>query len=318
MNHKSAMIWVGLLSRRAFWLYAILIVASVQLIDFNKIDQGLKLRVLTYLMPASFDYIVELINTEKPAEPQKLKPYKYFYERMVEYLPERADAHDFLAFCYARLGNKGKALALWHKARDIEPGYFGTNFNLGKAYFEQEDYEMSSRYLEAAVRSDAQSSYQLIVFPKSLYGLTIQRAPEGSIDALARIKEAYAQDLEYLILSRYHLNDNSGMYKYAVLGIKSKFGHKDVFYFYAGLAAYRSGNYAQAAEYFKVSLDISPWRAEPLLGYVNALIKLNKFTQAQRVLSALSGKAPSLDFVASQWNQFKPNALLGRLEYAPF
>ena len=82
-----------------------------------------KIRVLNRIVPYSFSQlaVVEKVN---PGLPQELSSYIHFYQKVVGYFPDQADAYGMLGFCYYYSGLNDKAIESYQKAIEQKSDFF--------------------------------------------------------------------------------------------------------------------------------------------------------------------------------------------------
>src|SRR3989338_9562781 len=93
------------------------------IVDHEKVKARAMVVTLNHLIP-SFDGIVELMENRGRANGERLKEYINYYQQIVEYIPQNADAYGMLGFCYYYLGKHEEALASYKKAAQFNPHSF--------------------------------------------------------------------------------------------------------------------------------------------------------------------------------------------------
>ncbi len=97
--------------------------------------------ILNHIMPRSFDYLVETFYKKKAFDLRRLKSYLYYYQKVAEYMPERADAIGMTGFCFYQLGETDRAIVAYKRALEINPHFFWFYYNLGVIYLKKGRYQ---------------------------------------------------------------------------------------------------------------------------------------------------------------------------------
>ena len=129
----------------------------------QKVKFKAKLDMLNLTMPVSYDDLVHFIQSDRKPVEGSLTPYVDYYERVVEYMPQRADGYAMLAFCYYYQGGIEKAILLYQRAIQLNADFFWAFYNLGIIYFNQGEYSMASDFFKKAL-SQARTNAKICCF----------------------------------------------------------------------------------------------------------------------------------------------------------
>lgn len=179
------------LGTRTVTFYLILYVISNLLIDYDRIRFGLKIRILNQSMPVSFQYLIELAEGQRKAGAEELMKYIRFYERVVVFFPDRADAFGLLGFCYYHLGLKDKALAAFFKAHQLKPNFFWYPYNLGILHMELKNIQQAAKYWQMALSADFQETLNFMNGSKVIYRSLFMHDPDYNRILPVRLRNAY-------------------------------------------------------------------------------------------------------------------------------
>ncbi len=175
---------------RAMFGYLIMFFVSHVVIDFDKIKFGLGLRQLNFMMPQSYDFLLEVEKMSRPPDKQTLEKYAQFYTQIVRVLPRRADAYGMLGFCYYHLGDYQSAIKAFEKAHEIQPDYFWFSYNLGVLYFNLHQEQKALEYFKMAITYDLNISFNYVLNSKEVYMPILKTFEDPKSEAETRLLEA--------------------------------------------------------------------------------------------------------------------------------
>lgn len=196
-----------------------------------------------------FSYPVKYLKGEEVFSGDKFRRAKKYYEAMLGVMPyyEKSDfvntpvslsrLYTMIAICDYYIGDSDEAIALFSKARDLEPKHFWLNYNLGFVYYRRGEYAQAVEYLKSCLGlglKNIDDSLQL-----DYYGfLTPEVAEQYKALNLLTFHEVVNNSFVLSILSFERLNKPEMIKGLALLGIKLGFGEKDSFFkYYAGLSS---------------------------------------------------------------------------------
>lgn len=141
------------------------------------------------------------------------------YERALLHNPDQTDAHNFLGLLHAEQGDTQKALNEFEIAL-ADPAYppvsrMRVNYNIGKLYYETEEYDLALTYLQQAVelaRNPADPTYGLVYLMLGKVLRQIGRNEEAVV-ALARVLEGSDQNAEAHLEMGLAYRDQSDFFK---------------------------------------------------------------------------------------------------------
>ena len=176
-----------------------------------------------------------------------------YYRNVVKLLPDSGTGHGALAYCYYCLGDQDKAMRHYQKAAILESDFFGFYYNLGLILFQTGRYPEAIKALEEAVSISPLETvfYGVVISP---YKKDVQG------DRMKEIKRGYAKCYEMIVLSYERLDDFDEVLAAAKLGINYSPDNKDFFYYYAGMASYKFGEYQKAVFFLRESIKLNPSR----------------------------------------------------------
>ncbi len=173
---------IGLLGGRIFYL--------IKENEKNKVSREIK--ILNHIMPRSFDYLVKTFQAKEAFDERKLKSYLYYYQKVAEYMPERADAIGMTGFCLYQLGKKEKAIAAYQRALKVNPYFFWFYYNLGVMYLEQGQMSKAKDMFNQAKDQQPARTLFFIKNSRRIYLLLImKRMKEGQQELMQQLKEDY-------------------------------------------------------------------------------------------------------------------------------
>ena len=157
------------LGRRTIILYLLAFGLVSVLFNIPKVKQTVHLKILNRFRPESFDYLVQTYRDGKAFDQKKLEAYAFYYQKVTEYIPNRADAYGLLGFCYYHLDKKKEAIAAYEKAIEMNPNFFWFRYNLSMIYFKAGQYKEAYEVLKKAVKTSPQATLKYIQWSKRIY-----------------------------------------------------------------------------------------------------------------------------------------------------
>lgn len=190
MNYQNGIKSLKFLCSRAVFAYAVMYLLSNAVIDFDKIKFGIGLRQLNFMMPPSYDVLLEIEKSHSVNDKQKLIPYFEFYDKVVELMPQRADAYGMLGFCYYYWGDFSSAIQAYEKAQSIFPKHFWFYYNLGAIYYNLKNYTKAYENFKKASEVDLDMSYTFVLTSREIYLPILKSFEKPEIEAQNRLLEA--------------------------------------------------------------------------------------------------------------------------------
>lgn len=151
-----------------------------------------KMSQLDYLRPYSFDDLIR-------KDPHRLMEYAHYFQRVTEFLPQRAEAWSLAGYCFYYLGEIPKAIVSYQKAVEMQPFFFWHPYNLGVIYFKTSRFEEAAAAFQKALRSDAVKTLVVIQASPRIYGpiLVLQTHDAGG-SLNERLRGGYRKGFTYL------------------------------------------------------------------------------------------------------------------------
>ena len=161
---------------------------------------------LNDLMPRSYDHLVRFQENNSITDPNSLNQYIYYYQKVVEYLPEEAAAYGTLGFCYFHKGQYDESLACYKKATQFFPNFFWFQYNLGVVYFQRGDYERAQEAFQIALKTKFDISLKFF-YASKIYR-DILRGHISSEEILKeRLIAGYTMGQRMFVLSNHYLKN---------------------------------------------------------------------------------------------------------------
>lgn len=249
---------------RTFILYVALFALSLPLIDYKTLNERIMIRTLNHNIPLEgFGYLLRLGEGtgQVAVEQKRLEGYVRYYEKVVKYVPNLADAHGMLAFSYFYLDQGAKAQRELEKAGVLNPHFFYFQYNLGVIHFLNEDYAKAAKYFATAREKKAELAVLAIK-----NGIEYQRALRGITNMseiiMVKLKSAYTECYRLLIISHLKQQHYREALTYSREAIELGLGQPEVFYYYAGLATHQLKQYEVSLALLQQAIKIDPGYAE--------------------------------------------------------
>ena len=242
---------------------------------------------LTRMIP-SFEHFAKVLEKKEAVDQEKFEGYANYFENVVKYIPQRADAFCLLGFCYYSLGKERGATEAYKEAMAINPHFFWPYYNLGVKAFQNARYEEAVEILSKAValRPEMTLTY---IFSSKVYSPILTLIPDYSKKMETRLERGYYRSYQMLVLSCFLLRDFSRSFIYANYALSQNFEPRDFFYYYAGIAAYELKEFERASVLFKTCIEINPARSEAVSFLGRSLKELGEEDLSARVLSQVEG-----------------------------
>ena len=196
LKHKILKIFLYL-SKRAIVFYLVVLAASFLIVDYKKVTFGVKIRYLNKIMPDSFYDLADFAEGQKKLTPERMLMYTHFYEKVVTFFPERADAFGMLGFCYYYLGRIDQAKIAYQRAAELNPDFFWFHYNLGLIAYNSNRYDEAVHFFNKALVVEQDSTLNYIKSSKVIYRSILLDHQDFAQKTTMRLKKAYheAHDL---------------------------------------------------------------------------------------------------------------------------
>lgn len=146
---------------------------------------------MSFFVP-SFESLSQAVAQEQSLPGDQLAPYMRYYEKVIEFYPEIAEAYALLGYCYFHQGDSYTALEYFQKAHHLQPYSFWTNYNLGILYWKQQNMAKTIEHLSIAAKIPLPVTLKKIHTSSLYQGIWKEYAhPEQRITTL--LQKGYAQ-----------------------------------------------------------------------------------------------------------------------------
>ena len=232
---------------RVILLYLLGFGAVYLLFSHSEEIKKVSLATLDRLRPETVDYLTGFYQKRYPFSAKKLEPFRFYYQKVTEYVPDRADAFGMLGFCSYYQGKQNQAVRAYQHAIELNPSFFWFYYNLGLIDFKSGRYQEAGELFKKSVTVDPQRTFLYIAASPRIYlPIVAELSPRDTRwDQLARaqLKNGYRDGYALLVLSQYHLKNFQGMIGYAHAAIEADLNQDGLFYFYSAVAAYELKQY---------------------------------------------------------------------------
>ncbi|VAX37652.1 hypothetical protein MNBD_UNCLBAC01-1652 [hydrothermal vent metagenome] len=199
MSKNKLLKIIFFIGRRTIVLYIVAFLLAGFLFDFSNAKNTVQLKILNRFRPES---VMDLVNKEK------LQDYVFYYQKVAEYIPNRADAYGLLGYCYYHLGQKQKAISAYEHAIKINPQFFWFHYNLSMIYFKDGEYQQAYEILKKTIKTKPQAVMAYIQWSKRIYlPIVLKKVEGGEYSVEQELKGAYQQCYKLLaMLQQYFFN----------------------------------------------------------------------------------------------------------------
>jgi len=242
---------------RAVVLYLLLYLLQLVMVDYEKIHFGIKIRTLNYMMPKSYDYLIELEDFKRRPS-KELHRYRLYYEKMIDTFPKSSDAQSLLGFCYFHSNRYDKAIAAYQKAIAINDKIFWYPYNLGTIYYKKRQFKDAIAMFKQALATKPKHAIIYANASEKVLLPIIIKAEDQEIELKRRLTVGYRNAYTLLSLSYYRLKDYSAMFQTANRALIANVGLKDLFYLLGGVAAYEQKDLKNSLLFLLECVKMSP------------------------------------------------------------
>ena len=277
--------------------YVCIFFLSTLVVDYKKIKLNSQINSLNAIKPSSFRYLIELVNAPERSDQNKILPFAYFYQKMIDYSFDLDEAYGMLGFCYHQLGMDEHAIKMYKKAIQLNPKFFWFYHNLGVIYFQNGRYGEAVDVLRRGVKTDAHDTLSAIQSSKVIYRSILIEEASFANNTVRRLGEGYKNAYRMLVLSQYHQKNFFAMLDAANAALAAKFPEEEFFYYYAGVAAYQLKDYAKAADLLQRCIQEDPKLSDAYYFLGLSLKALGKEDEGEKFLgqgTVLKGSGNSM------------------------
>jgi len=270
------------------FFYLIIFLAIWSNTNFGKTDYTAKLAILNRLRP-HFEFHNVFYEYQIPYRQKQLRLYINYFDWVVQFMPDHADAYGMMGLCYHLIGDDKNAIASYKKAIEYNPSFLWSYYNLGLIYFKRGEYAIASELIQRALRTKAQHTTTFILMSEKIYLTNIVTEARGTGKDYKKIiedqiKEGYLKSYIVLMLSAYHQENYEDVIRVADLSLRIHGDVDGVFTRYAGFAAYQMKAYTQAVYLLNESIHVNPNNSEAFQILGLSLQALGKDDLAQGAL----------------------------------
>ncbi len=175
------------------------------IINYGDFKKRARNQTLNRLQPASYEYLFQISKMAGEINKSKLEKYERYYQKIIQYIPNRPDAHGVLGFCLYHLGKVEGSVVAYRKAIEMEPRFFWFYHNLGTIYFKQKEYAKAVDVLTKALKQKPEHAIKYISSSKIIYlPLLSGQIDDGKV-LQDQLKQGYQDCAVMLILSQQYL-----------------------------------------------------------------------------------------------------------------
>jgi len=187
------------------WLNNIVVSHIVEQRD--KAKARIEIMMINLFKPSSFIPFVRFIGHPKNSPKAFLSSLLYYYERIIEFAPERAEAHGILGYNYYHLDKHKKATVFYLEAMRLNPNFFWFPYNLGIIHYKNGDYTQAADLFKTAMHIKPEYTLKSIYLSK-IYS-QIRDAENFHFNLEKRLQLAYQKCYALLALSYHHAGNPS-------------------------------------------------------------------------------------------------------------
>jgi len=299
---KKAVRFIG---PKAIVFYLIVYACAQLLFDCKTIFDRGRRKALNRLLPD----IAQLAKFEenKNADKKILEEAKFYYQKVIEYIPQTTAAYGMLGFCYYHLGEVNKAIELYQKAIELKPDFFTFHYNLAVIYYERNEFKKSAALLKKALLTDLKDNINFVTSSK-IYFFFWEDKDKIVLQFNRRFKKHYLDAYKLIVLDYYHLRDFPQAILPAKKAMASGLSDEGFFLYWMGKIFYELGQYRQAMPFLKEAALVDPQNASALrlLGLCLKFLDENEEGEAALQRAEYLSSGPGQKATTSSEADFKP------------
>ncbi len=157
---------------------------------------------INWLIPESYDYLEEASQSTENIDQKKLKKYLPYYQKIIQYYPEMAEAHGMKGFCLYHLGEEKKAIEAYQKAKALNPHFFWFYYNLGNIYLKNEQYALAVEMFQKALKTKPQAALIFVRSSRMIYMPIIREKFKDFSEVERELSQGYKDCYKLRVLTQ--------------------------------------------------------------------------------------------------------------------
>lgn len=257
---------IRIITTRTVFMYLISALIIWRILDYpvfkkNAIEQSMN------RLPPAVNYFTDFALKKDHYDSFKLNRCIVYHQKIVDFFPfERAEAYSILGYLYDLNGEPQKAIKAYKACLNLNPNFFWPLYNLGVGAFKRGDYIKSVEYFQTAIERNVNVNMILLLRAKVFADIRLSDKDHAtSYDFLGAINEGRENAYIFVMESLSRSGDYKKLLNVAFLGLKDAPIHQDIYYFYAGRAAFYLNQYEQAVFLLNLSIQKNPNNPEALM-----------------------------------------------------
>ena len=242
------------LCSRVAVIYIVVFVFCITCVDLKMLDMRIKTRRLNDSIP-DFSQMI-LFSKYQSVKNMDWKPYKKYFEIILQYIPDDLVTKNLLGFVDYYMGDENKAINLFKSSSEVSgKNIFWSNYNLGVIYYKDGKWPQAAEYLFKAVSSSP--NLNLYLMKNTQVYRQIFVSPYFKYSISDEIEDAQSHAYILLLSSLHYMKQYEKMILIANLSIENEeLSCKDAYYYYEGLGFFEEGQMGKAFLLFQKSLSI--------------------------------------------------------------
>ncbi|MBU1995966.1 MAG: tetratricopeptide repeat protein, partial [Candidatus Omnitrophica bacterium] len=247
--------------KRNYILYLALFLFIFIFIDNKTEFNNAKLDTLNRSMLYGNNHLIKDISRLTNEDKVQFQRSLDYYERIIEFMPNKPEAYGMAGFCSYILGNKEKAIGYYKRAIELNPNFFYFYHNLGIIYFNEGSYEKAVWALNKAIQTNPPLSLQFILYSPRIY-MPIINLYKNDMNPAFQLKAAYQENYQLLGSSYLKLKKYPDVIQIASSALKAGPNSTSFYNYLLGVAAYELKEYDKALVFLKNSIEENPENAD--------------------------------------------------------
>ncbi len=257
--------FIKIFATRTIFMYLVCALIVWRILDYpvfkkNAVEQSMN------RLPPLVNYFKDFVQNKGPYDSFLLSRCIVYHQKVVDFFPfERAEAYSILGYLYDLSGDSQKAIKAYKACLDLNPNYFWPWYNLGIGAFKKGNYSKAVEYFQTALERNVNINMLLLIRAKVYSDIRLTDANFTNYDFEQAIDEGRENSYIFLMESLFKLGQYPKIFNVAMLGLKEEHvSHPDIFYFYAGKAAYHQKMYGEAFSVLELALKNNPVNSDAI------------------------------------------------------
>lgn len=279
--------WIG---TRVIGLYVVIWLLAPHMVDFKAIGERLKVKQLNDTKPDFSALVLYELNRGEVA-PKKWRVFENYMDVVLRYVADDPIAQSIQGALLCQSGDLKQGMRLLKKSSEKAPVLFWPDYNLGVYYYKQGEYKKAVEHLQRAIQIPSHVTVKFML--ESIIYRQIISSKAFNVSLESRIQQAYQEANILLLASLDKMGTDPMLWTYSMKNIETNPPSQvGPFYYYAGLAAFKTKQLDKAVLLFQKNVELDPkapwayfWLGR-IFGMTNDVARAEEYVKAFTVLKS--------------------------------